>query len=197
MRERVVKALPVRSDYLPPFIEQLVLAIGIIVFHWSFTEMAFLYVSEIVVINILFPAIALFVAEPVETLDNDRLHGEPQTLQPFQWFPPTILPESQIGGKILPLCVRVRDLHPPELGCPDWHSLISYCLNIGCNRRHLCLPTDTCLPRVRDRSAVSEAVGGRSTQIRRNATCRTCSDTFGCDSSSDSYSRGWYLCNRY
>lgn len=103
MQERIAEVLPLRlhSDHLPSVIEHLALYVGIAVFQWSLTEIAFLYVSEIVVINILFPTVALFAADPVETLESDhwREETQPRTLRPVQWLPPIYSRNLKLAGK--------------------------------------------------------------------------------------------------
>jgi hypothetical protein len=50
----------------------LLLAIGILFFEWDAVELVFIYLSELVVVAVLFATVALFAAQPVEDHYADK-----------------------------------------------------------------------------------------------------------------------------
>ena len=66
----------------------LLLTIGVLFFEWDVVELLFIYLSEIVVVAVLFAIVALFAAQPVEDHDADRWREDPSPVQPVPLLPP-------------------------------------------------------------------------------------------------------------
>jgi hypothetical protein len=66
----------------------LLLTIGILFFEWDVVELLFVYLSEIVVVAVLFAIVALFAAQPVEDDDADGWREDPSPVQPVPLLPP-------------------------------------------------------------------------------------------------------------
>ena len=65
-----------------------VLILGVVVFEWSFVEIAVIYLIEIATINLLFFFVALFTPQSVDDLDGDSWDEEPTPIQPIALIPP-------------------------------------------------------------------------------------------------------------
>jgi hypothetical protein len=66
----------------------LLLTIGILFFEWDVVELLFVYLSEIVVVAVLFATVALFAAQPVDDRDADEWREDPSPVQPVPLLPP-------------------------------------------------------------------------------------------------------------
>jgi len=53
---------------LSPIVVHLLLTVGILVFEWDSVELILTYLSEIVVVAVLFAVAALFAPQPIEGL---------------------------------------------------------------------------------------------------------------------------------
>jgi hypothetical protein len=62
----IAERLGIPPGYLSPIGMHLLLTIGILCFEWDVVEMIFIYLSEIVVVAVLFAIVALFA--PMEIL---------------------------------------------------------------------------------------------------------------------------------
>ncbi|WP_380679163.1 DUF6498-containing protein [Salinigranum sp. GCM10025319] len=80
--------LGVPRDYLSPISMHLLLTIGILFFEWDFVELTLVYLSEIVVVAVLFAIVALFAARPVEDHDADKWREDPNPVQLVSILPP-------------------------------------------------------------------------------------------------------------
>jgi len=84
----IAERLGVPPDYLSPIGMHLLLTIGILFLEWDVVELIFIYLSEIVVVAVLFAIVALFAAQPVEDHDADKWREEPSPVQPVPILPP-------------------------------------------------------------------------------------------------------------
>ncbi|WP_425601779.1 hypothetical protein [Haloplanus pelagicus] len=57
-------------------------------FEWDVVELIFVYLSEIVVVAVLFAIVALVAAQPVEDHDADKWREDPSPVQPVPLLPP-------------------------------------------------------------------------------------------------------------
>ena len=80
--------LGIPPDYLSPIGMHLLLTIGILFFEWNVVELIFVYLSELVVVAVLFATAALFAAQPVEDHDADKWREDPSPVQPVPLLPP-------------------------------------------------------------------------------------------------------------
>jgi hypothetical protein len=84
----IAERLGIPPGYLSPIGMHLLLTIGILCFEWDVVEMIFIYLSEIVVVAVLFAIVALFAAQPVEDDDADGWREDPSPVQPVPLLPP-------------------------------------------------------------------------------------------------------------
>jgi hypothetical protein len=84
----VAERLGIPPGYLSPVGMHLLLTIGILFFEWDVVELIFIYLSELVVVAVLFAIVALFAAQPVDDHDADRWREEPSPVQPVPLLPP-------------------------------------------------------------------------------------------------------------
>jgi hypothetical protein len=84
----VAERLGIPPGYLSPIGMHLLLTIGILFFEWDVVELIFIYLSELVVVAVLFAIVALFAAQPVDDHDADRWREEPSPVQPVPLLPP-------------------------------------------------------------------------------------------------------------
>jgi hypothetical protein len=84
----IAERLGIPPEYLSPISMHLLLTIGILYFEWDVIELIFIYLSELVVIAVLFASVALFAAQPVEDHDADKWREEPRPVQPVPILPP-------------------------------------------------------------------------------------------------------------
>ena len=91
-RTGIVKTVPrvlrESRDFASGCILNLGLITGVVVFEWSLVEIAFIYLIEIAIINLLFFSVALFTPQPVDDLDGGSWNNEPTPLQPIALIPP-------------------------------------------------------------------------------------------------------------
>jgi hypothetical protein len=73
---------------LSPIGMHLLLTVGILFFEWDVVELIFVYLSELVVVAVLFATVALFAVRPVEDHDADKWREEPNPVQPVPTLPP-------------------------------------------------------------------------------------------------------------
>ena len=71
---------------LSPVVVHLLLTVGILVFEWDFVELILIYLSEIVVVAVLFAVASLFAAQPIEDHDASTWRSAPNPVQPSQLF---------------------------------------------------------------------------------------------------------------
>jgi len=84
----IAERLGIPPDYLSPIGMHLLLTIGILCFEWDVVELIFVYLSELVVVAVLFAIVALFAAQPVEDHDADKWREDPSPVQPISLLPP-------------------------------------------------------------------------------------------------------------
>jgi hypothetical protein len=84
----IAERLGIAPDSLSPIGMHLLLTIGILCFEWDVVELIFIYLSEVVVVAVLFAIVALFAAQPVEDHDADRWREDPSPVQPVPVLPP-------------------------------------------------------------------------------------------------------------
>jgi len=91
-RTGIVKTVPrvlrESRDFASGCILNLGLITGVVVFEWSLVEIAFIYLIEIAIINLLFFSVALFTPQPVDDLDGGSWNNGPTPLQPIALIPP-------------------------------------------------------------------------------------------------------------
>ncbi|WP_132058763.1 DUF6498-containing protein [Halorussus amylolyticus] len=75
-------------DFVSGCVLNLALILGVVVFEWSLVEIAFIYIIEIAIINVLFLSVALFTSQSVDALDGDAWDNDPTPLQPIALIPP-------------------------------------------------------------------------------------------------------------
>jgi hypothetical protein len=63
----------------------LLLTIGILFFDWDAVELVFIYLSELVVVAVLFATVALFAAQPVDDHDADKWREESRPVNRFHF----------------------------------------------------------------------------------------------------------------
>jgi len=90
-----------------------VLILGVVVFEWSFVEIAVIYLIEIATINLLFFFVALFTPQSVDDLDGDSWDEEPTPIQPIALIPPVywrnikyVLRKAIISAFVLAIIMR-------------------------------------------------------------------------------------------
>ncbi|WP_318570620.1 DUF6498-containing protein [Salinigranum marinum] len=84
----IAERLGIPPDYLSPIGMHLLLTIGILFLEWDVVELIFIYLSEIVVVAVLFAIAALFAAQPVEDHNADKWREETSPVQPVPILPP-------------------------------------------------------------------------------------------------------------
>lgn len=84
----IAERLGIPPDYLSPIGMHLLLTIGILFREWDVVELTFIYLSEIVVVAVLFAIVAPLAAQPVEDHDADKWREEPSPMQPVPILPP-------------------------------------------------------------------------------------------------------------
>ena len=84
----ISERLGVPRDYLSPIGMHVLLTIGVLFFEWDFVELILIYLSEIVVVAVLFATAALFAARPVKDHDADKWREDPNPVQPVSILPP-------------------------------------------------------------------------------------------------------------
>ena len=91
-RTGIVKTVPrvlrESRDFASGCILNLGLITGVVVFEWSLVEIAFIYLIEISIINLLCFSVALFTPQPVVDLDGSSWNNEPISLQPIALISP-------------------------------------------------------------------------------------------------------------
>jgi hypothetical protein len=85
---RIAKRLGIPPGYLSPIGMHLLLTVGILFLEWDVVELIFIYLSEVVVVAVLFATVALFAAQPVEDHDADKWREDPSPVQPVSLLPP-------------------------------------------------------------------------------------------------------------
>jgi hypothetical protein len=85
---KIAERLGIPLDYLSPVGMHLLLTVGILFFEWSVVELIFIYLSEIVVVAVLFATVALFAAQPVDDHDAEKWREEPSPVQLDSLLPP-------------------------------------------------------------------------------------------------------------
>jgi hypothetical protein len=84
----VAERLGLPRGSLSPIVVHLLLTVGILVFEWDFVELILIYLSEIVVVAVLFAVASLFAAQPVEGHDASTWRSAPNPVQPVSVLPP-------------------------------------------------------------------------------------------------------------
>ena len=116
-REWVLETAPEVLRESRGFVSGLVLnfalIVGVIVFGWSLVEIAFIYLVEIAIINLLFFSVALFTPQPVDDLDGDSWDEEPTPIQPIALIPPVywrnikfVLKRAIIAASLIGIIMR-------------------------------------------------------------------------------------------
>jgi len=122
--ETVPRALRESRDFVYGLILNFALIGGVIAFGWSLIEITFIYLIEIVIINLLFFFVALFTPQPVDGLDGDSWDEEPTPLQPVALIPPVYWRNIQfVLGNAIPAGILVGAVMRPVIS--------SYGLNSG------------------------------------------------------------------
>ena len=129
-RTGIVKTVPrvlrESRDFASGCILNLGLITGVVVFEWSLVEIAFIYLIEIAIINLLFFSVALFTPQPVDDLDGGSWNNEPTPLQPIALIPPVywrnikfILGKAILAGILIGAVMRpVFSSYGLESGLP-------------------------------------------------------------------------------
>ena len=88
IRDAVARRLGLPPGSLSPIVVHAVLAVGIVFFEWDFVELILVYLSEIVIVAVLFAIVAMITPQPIDDHDADRWHDDPTPIQPVSVLPP-------------------------------------------------------------------------------------------------------------